>query len=412
MSLIRTFAPILFPVNWTSEQLVDAHARTQLFIEFMAKEAPDVSAVAVDWPLGYGSLAHDALPVFFQPTAQLSIPITPGSESDTATSLQADSVLLYCYDDALAVAVIDLRFQPIDQLPDDHEISRLVSRLLERYVAPIASTVFDALSADQGALLAPQSYYNFSTYDRAGLTACKPLWVARMVLLDGRESPADTQRWRAWVGEQGRGDKLLLGSGNSLCIGDINEHQDALRAMLLCQFYAALMWQLESIFMQRLGQFNVHINRSNRMRQSLRLADKIEQQIDHLEYVSLQFSTAMYGTQGQRRAFVRNMVSAWQLERQQGTVAQIAELLRRRIGRLSAERNAYQNRMIQQILGIIGGLSVVDLFLALTAFSRDYPDDEVPGLLDVVAQTPSDYMLSASLLVVSVIAVVVVRYQR
>ena len=408
MTILRTFAPLLFPINWNSEHVANSIERVATLRELFQDVLPHLHFKPLDWPIGYGSLDHDALPEFFQPTGLLAIPIDV-----VEVEYEARQLDLYLFDDALALAVIDFSILTTAEALDDQKISSLVASTLMTVVSPIAKSMVQALNKDRGNLLAPSNYIHFADYQATQLTHAEPLWVARMALLDAdTTSPENTRSWRSWGDLPESPSSFQVGSGNSICLGTSPTHVNALRSMLLCQFYLALLWQLKGIFSQRISSFNLRIHHGERLRQSLKVAASIEQQIDHLDHINLQFAQAIYGTQGQRRIFLDLISDAWHLNEQAQTVNELAQLLTRRIQRLANERSAFQNRMIQRLLGIIGTLSVVELFLTITSFSREYPKDDAPGLLDLIALVPLDHMLNMSLLLVAVIIFFVMRYQR
>ena len=84
-------------------------------------------------------------------------------------------------------------------------------------------------------------------------------------------------------------------------------------------------------------------------------------------------------------------------------------MLRARIGRqLEAER-ASQNRTIQGILGVIGGLSLLDIALTMKEMSRAGEQDNLPGMLDLFSLISTGGIIYAAISLALVVGLLIYR---
>jgi len=69
---LETYSPVIVPINWQSELIIDNHQR----LSFLIKHFSHIESLTINsstWPMGYGSLEHDNLPMFYQPAAIFNI---------------------------------------------------------------------------------------------------------------------------------------------------------------------------------------------------------------------------------------------------------------------------------------------------------------------------------------------------
>jgi len=60
MTILRTFAPLLFPINWNSEHVANSIERVATLKELCQDVLPHLHFKPLEWRFGYGSLNHDA----------------------------------------------------------------------------------------------------------------------------------------------------------------------------------------------------------------------------------------------------------------------------------------------------------------------------------------------------------------
>lgn len=116
-----TISPVRSPVNLFSEALTDPGA----LIREMASSAElhDIAEVTpVDWPFGYGSLAHDALSPFFRPLMRVTIRqnlIDQCHDSFDAVAMGDDcrisGIEVLIYDDTLSILIVN--WQGLENCP-------------------------------------------------------------------------------------------------------------------------------------------------------------------------------------------------------------------------------------------------------------------------------------------------------
>lgn len=373
------------PVNWQTELVTSADEKCRQLSGLLA-DFPGIAINPCRWPMGYGSLAHDNLPVFYQVAAEISL-LAMMQEDDVANAT------LFCYDNCLAVLAIDLQTSADLNSLDDLAVSQRVEALATRYLKPLLSCLYDQEGG--GRLIAPASYKVYAD-TRATLCDGKPLWVARMLV----QSPGLTpDHYRAWLQNVDDGsDMLLLGSGNSL-LCDPALLADVQRVMVLSQFHAALMLRTESLLDKTLTQFNGAYFAKN----NAQLHDSIDlhqYRNDHIEYISIQYSAAQAGMQGRRRQLLAQFDHAWQVPEQEQRLQQLAQLVQQRLDRLMETSRRAQTRSIQTVLTFLGALSLLALVVDLADLSNNMEHRSTLGILDIFTLLSAENVLSVTVLIV------------
>jgi len=390
--IFYTFSPICVPVNWQTELITSTHEKLRILTRLL-DDFPGVSVNACEWPMGYGSLEHDNLPLFYQVGAEISL----------QAMMQEDDVVdarLYCYDNCLAVLAIVLETAVDLGDVDDLAISERIGTLSTRYLKPILSHLYK--QEGTGHFISPKSYKVYADTPSA-LCDARPLWVARMLVQSPELPPSHYHHWLKSVDDTS--DILLLGSGNSL-LCDPAHLQDMRRVMVLSQFHAALVLRTESLLEKTLTQFNgAYFNKKkNRTRMALQNSVDLHQyRNDHIEFICIQYSSAQAGIQGKRRLLLAQFDNAWQVKQQEHRLQQLAQLVQKRLDRLVEESRRAQTRSIQTLLAFLGALSLLALVVDLASLSNDMEHGDTLGILDIFALISAENVLSITVLVVVIL---------
>lgn len=380
------YAPINIPINWQSELVTDNEQRYAL-LEKHLSSVQGVQVNKLDWPMGYGSLEHDNLPVFYQPCAILKIPAFE-AEKDIR------HLELYVYDNCLAVLHLGLAVDSDITNVDDLVISKRVEDLSQKYLAPILTLIYQ-LTPD-APLISP-SNYKFLGNDREKLINAKPLWVARM-LTQGKLLSAE--HYLGWLKNiDAKSELLQLGSGNSL-LTNKQYFSDVNRIMVMSQFHAALMDRVEGLLKSNLKKFNSKYYH-NKTRNLLDSSFSDQQyRNDHIEYINIQVSAAAAGTQGRRRELLQQFNLAWGVNEQRERINQLIILTQARIDRLLQEKLRLQNRNIQTLLAFLGSLGLISLIIDLIGVENDVSHDKTTGLLDLIQLVSAEHLIGLTVMIV------------
>ncbi len=387
MTNIHTYSPISLAINWRSEICTDNAIRLQELQEIL-NDCSDISIAGIDWPLGYGDLNHDNLPLFFQPVAVISL-IEACLEPDIK---QAD---LYIYDDCCAVAHIVFADIANDS-PNDVALSKRTEEIINVYAKSVCQTVFQATSRQ--AFIGVNDYVVMKSLDNIALQHGRVLWTARTHI-----GQAD---WdiETWLGEYHcSSDYLRIGSGNSWLINpSLGEHFH--RVMLFAQYHSAIYSQYESML-------NTSLNAFNRFSQQIVMKDSDIQRhqtlVDHLDYININYSSACYGTQSTRREMLQHFQNSWQIDEQQQRIVKLAELVQQRLQRLKQDSLRQQNKITQGLLGFLGALGVIGLLFDLKSFSHSI-DDNSP-IMALLADISPDVLLGGAMLIAMAVSLLVYR---
>lgn len=383
---VHTFSPVCVPINWQTE-LIERIDEKQNVLMTMLGPLPDMEVGPCEWPLGYGSLEHDNLPLFYQPAAVVRL---------TRMQQEDDVILamLYCYDNCLAVLHVELVTQYHLDNMDDLAITRRIEALCAEHLSRTLANLYEKGDVDH--FISPKAY-KFYKDSRETLSSAKPLWVARMLVKSDALSTEHYQDWLQNVDDTS--DLLLLGSGNSLLCKE--EHlQDVVRVMLLSQFHAAMMLRNENLLVSTLTKFNSAYFSQSALQKLDDTAELHQYRNDHIEFINTQYSAAIAGTQGKRRQLLQQFHHAWQVEEQQQRIQQLAQLLQRRLNRFIGEKAREQARSIQTLLAFIGALSLVALAMDLASLSKDEEHEHSLGILDLFDLLSIENMLNMTILIV------------
>jgi hypothetical protein len=385
-SAVDTYSPLIVPVSWQSERVADNAQRFALLCSCL-EGVTGISVHPCEWPMGYGSLAHDLLPVFYQPVCVMEI-------TGLAAREDVEHCALYVYDDCLAVLHLRLRVAAEPAQLDDLAITRHVEALCEEEMRPVLRQVYRLPARPP--LVAPGDYRLF-TFDEADLTAGRPLWVARMLTAADGHSEERYSGWLQNVEEET--EYLLLGSGNSL-LRDRRYFSDVHRMMVFSQFRAALVNRIENLLEENLGLFNASYY-DKRVEASLYASLRAHQfRNDHIEFLEIQYSSARTGVQGPRRRILRQIDSAWETDEQGERIGRLAGLVQTRLDRMLNNKLRRQNRAIQTLLGFLAALGLSSLMVDLVGIQGDIQHASTVGSLDVFSYVAAENVLNLTFLVV------------
>ena len=161
---IHTYSPICIPLNWQSELLENSSERLQL-LEAVFAEDDNIQVSFPDWPMGYGSLEHDNLPLLYQPSATLQI-------RNLEQLDEINHAELYLYDNCLGVLWISLDSDYTYETIDDLAISEKITGLASTHLQPILETLYQIPESRH--LIEPR-HYRFFEDEKTALCSASPL---------------------------------------------------------------------------------------------------------------------------------------------------------------------------------------------------------------------------------------------
>ncbi|MBZ0335007.1 hypothetical protein [Marinobacter sp. AL4B] len=434
---IATLSPVRSPISANSEHR--AAKALQGGSGYGGKRLLPASdaLTSFDWPWanGYGTLAHDSLPVFFQPFGCYDIDTAAAQErSENLARIchewngEIEACQLFLYDDTVALLRLDVMIQV-----DEAMLATLIeSGRLDRTLSDAASDVYGALiypcfqaycrefsgrfgkrkSGDEQQLRDPNKLAVFKDVAFKEITApdSHVLWTGRSIVASPEELDQPVgELLRQWASYAGSLDDLkqarhYVGSGNILVVGDQPQdcRDDWFRGLSICQLYNAILFIYGAILKSSYSQLTDLLNAKRTRNGELnRLMANITVSLDHLEFSRLEFKEARAGVQAERARIVEDTCAAWQLDTLISSALERTDLIRSRIARLLEARKSRVDKTVELILAGIGGVALVELFLSLTTASRNLPKDDFPGILDVFLWLPPNgaIALSSALLV-------------
>lgn len=384
--MIYTFSPILIPVSWKSELVksIDDKYNTlkSIFMDL------GYFSNKCDWPIGYGSLEYDKLPVFFQPTSYIDL-----NTSDWNGAIKSE---LYIYDDCISVLYME-----IDLDLSDIEVSDYVERYAKKELSGLFYSLFEY--DDIGCFISPKKYETFKI-DKIELCSSVPKWVARTRISSYED--CEFENWLPCI--DSKSDSVLLGSGNSVVLND-DCFFDFKRVMIFFQFYYTLMNNSEDLLKDILRNFNSNFYASSMKERYVENYKVVQYLNDHIEYVEIQFSSSIAGMQGKRRAISDQFVEAWKIDDLQNRVSKYTCLVQQRIEREIDRKRRVASKRIQTALTMIGVLSLLSIVLDLSTFNREFKNGYIISVLKIFDYLKEEMMLNIVFLVSFVLVFVFYR---
>lgn len=389
MLKFEIYAPINVPINWQSELVIDNEQRYSLLKNYLST-IKGVNIKPNNWPMGFGSLEHDNLPLLYQPSAILEV-------EDFETEDDISHSNIYVYDNCLAILNLGLIVNTNIINIDDFGITERVEELSKKHLEPILKLIY--LSTTKPPLINPRDYKFFNN-EKLELTNAKPLWVARMLTQDKNIT---SKHYIDWLKSVDSGSEFLkLGSGNSLLTNDkyfLNVH----RIMVMSQFHAALMNRIENLLKENLKKFNGNYYNKKVLNSLSSSFSNQQYRNDHIEYINIQVSTAASGIQGSRRELFQQFNLSWQFNEQQERVNQLTSLVQARIDRLLQSKLRQRSRSIQTLLSFLGSLGLISLIVDLISVENDVNHDDTLGLLDLIKLLPAESLIGLTVLIITLL---------
>ncbi|MCM2680824.1 hypothetical protein [Echinimonas agarilytica] len=383
---LDTYSPIIVPVNWQSELIEDDEQRLSLLRQHFSGIDP-LTIKANIWPMGYGSLEHDNLPMLYQPSAIFEF-------AGLTDEPDVEHAQLYVYDSCLAVLHLRLSLCSDISNIDDLEISNRVEALSFQYLSPVLAQIYDIKTT---APMIQPSAYKFFVNTREELINGKPMWVARMLTKAPNLHEEHYLKWLKNVDVDS--DYLLLGSGNSLLV-EQKHFSDVNRTMVISQFHAALMNRIEDLLKDNLKQFNNSYYNSDTLDKLAQSINNQQYRNDHIEFIDIQMSAAASGVQGTRRELLKQFGQAWQFGEQRDRITQLTHLTQARLDRLSQDKIRHQNRRIQTLLTFLGALGLISLVVDLIDLEGNTEHEHSTGLLDLIQFSSAEHIINIMFLMV------------
>ncbi|RBW49972.1 hypothetical protein [Marinobacter sp. F3R11] len=448
---IATLSPVRSPISANSEQRAATALDSTLSgaSESNIPLLPATDALcSFEWPWtnGYGTLAHDSLPKFFQPFDCYDINTSdlPDQSENLGRitkdwSGEIEACQLFLYDDTIALLRLDVLIRVDDPTLDDLIASGSLDRTLSDGTGDIYRTLIypsfqvyckefprrfgKNKSTPEQELRDPNQLTVFKDvrFDSNTAPDNHVLWTGRCIVISPDElSHPIGEKLRHWVSYSGSIEDLshqrhYVGSGNILVVDEEPEanRQDWFRGLSICQYYNAILFIYGSILKSSYSQLTDMLGaRRTRNSELNRLMGDITLSLDHLEFTRLEFNEARVGVQGDRTDIVEDTCAAWKLDKLITGTLERTDLIRSRIARLLDARKSRVDKTVELILAGIGGVALVELFISLTTTARSLPIDDFPGILDIFLWLPPNGAIALSSLLLLMIFIYIYLAKR
>jgi hypothetical protein len=416
-----------------------------IFAREIMQDSTILDAFEWPWKNGYGTLARDNLPSFFQPFGCYRVKMDGKGYSGNVSSLlgkysgKVETCCLYLYDDTVALLQTDVVFEgnasTLGALLESRALDDALSECAKviykeviypefrRYARRYERKGERALSASFNRLRDPSKLKIFRdvAFNLDSPPLSYVLWTGRYIVA----SPEIVNngfgdflcRWVSYTGpkENLLEERQMVGSGNILVLSnepDLAE-EDWFRGLSVCQLYNAILSIYGGILKSSYSMLDEYVDSPNRKTRELNtLMRDITRSLDHLEFTRLEFKEALAGVQGERSKVVAAACDAWSLPELIASALERTDLIRSKITRLLEARKTALNRSVELILTGIGGVALIDLFISLTTASRDLEADDIPGLLDAFLWLQPDGSIALSSALLIVISVYIYQAKR
>jgi hypothetical protein len=387
---LEMYAPIQFPIQWQTESVVSNNERYQ-HLSDLIKHIPNFEITALDWPIGYGSLDYDHLPLLYQPVAIIKL-----AKLNHETF---NSVEIFPFDKGICVVKIQLNHSISLQNSVDLDLAEKASSLINEEIQP-------KLDQCHKILKNTMKRQNDSSLDPSEIFKNKTFWIARSLIHGQEVSPQLRQQWLPSADISN--DTLILGSGNSILLDQKNV-SDFTRVMVTAQFHSAYLWQTEQEFNHALNAVAPkQLGKINQKQLNSKIND-YQNFNDQIEYSLAQFSSVLSGTQGLRKPMLRAFIESWQFQQQTQRIQTLMSLLQTRLQRYRERQKRKYDKRIQAILGMIGMLSVLELISELSKLSQESDHQNTTGILDIFMLISPEILLNGAIFLVVLFTILIYR---
>jgi len=329
----------------------------------------------LQWEYGYGDLTLDNIPSTLQP--KLTLEFNSLIVSFITSFLQNNAVTfkegkVHFFNHNIAVILLDFEIDEENFISTidsefDHKLSGLLENIytltLEKPLNLLQKTPYTCLNIDMDEQ--KKNHINFMIN--------KPvLWTARYLILpDKYKSNHNLLSWASIDEINCEGIKnfnFFISSGNGLIFtSDIYYFlNDFKKTIILPQFYYAFLNNYNDYFETALKRFNSLNKKMFSPKRSVdKLLNKTQEKIENQEYLALSISDAIRGTQGVRSILLQHIFKNWNLKELEEDSAKKTSFLYKKLDTWMKKIIQMQNRTVEVVLSLMGGIALVDFILNL-----------------------------------------------
>ncbi|QOC23656.1 hypothetical protein IC757_05820 [Wenzhouxiangella sp. AB-CW3] len=377
--------------------------------------------------LHYQSLTEDDIPLFSQPvfvlkadpgiieTFQDTIPCPHG-----AGRYKICTATAHLFDNTIGQLLLEVRIDDITH-PDtllDH---------LDNWTTTACSQIIDILSPtetrlntvlhrqtrrlrQQPLLRTPSRSGTFYDIQEVPHGPRRLLWVTRILNSSQlRSSQIDSWTQRKSDNPSFRTDSTsyFIHAGNSVIEGQISDAEvdQLLSALTICMYH----YCIQEICNRNLGR--LILETSDNPALSTSQASKINSASARLNLFKSQLHDTRLGLQGIRKSLSHAFFSAWNFGELTSSVAHKMEVLDHSVEVSNQLHQRKYNRIVEAILSVIGGTSLIGVFVSISKFTHnpERPEDSIWGLTDIVEKLSVNGTLYALIAVLAITMYLVLK---
>lgn len=363
--------------------------------------------VTLDWKYGYGDLSSDNIPDTLQPKYVLSFnSLLNDNIKDFLLEhkLDINQAHLYVYNHNVAIIVLNFNIPNSSLFTKfDSEFDQAVSQLLNQVYELSLQYLFNLFQGNHE--LAHTAGIELDTSLNHHISSKSDdyvLWTARYLQLNNQnKTNNNVLRWCNCRIQDLSGDpdfSYYIGSGNGVVFSPEPNlrSNDFLKTILLPQFYYAFLSIYNETFETSLKDFAYFDKKIfSPKRQIDHLLSQTQNRIEIQEYLSLSVSDAIRGTQGIRSNLLKHVFENWRIKELEIDSAKKSNFLHKKLDTWMNRILQKQNRTIETVLALMGGIALIDFVLSLLVSAPDLTERSINtfSLIGLFNQVSADKAL-------------------
>lgn len=372
----------------------------------------------LDWEYGYGDLSRDNIPKALQPKFVLkfnNILSDLLNHVSQEYNLEIYDAKLCLFEHNVAVIMLDFNVNDNELINRiDFNFDAKISQCLESIAIQTIQPAVEVLALNRKLAQSVGITLDSNLQSRMSEQSDLVLWTARYLFLGPEyKDHSNLLKWCSLEQHKivsSHELEFYIGSGNGVIFSNtpLIYLNDVKKTILLPQFYYAFLSHYSDFFESALDRFK-RLNEkifSPKRKIDLLLNQTLER-IENQEYLSLAIADAIRGTQGLRAPLLQQIIENWQLKALEQDTSKKTTFLHQKLDTWMNKIIQKQNRTIEVVLSLMGGIALIDFILNLLVSAPELKDRTMSSysIINLFSQTTADsaIYLSSGLLLFALI---------
>jgi hypothetical protein len=248
-----------------------------------------------------------------------------------------------------------------------------------------------------------------------------PLWINRSLFVMNKDRSSLKILAEKWltIGSENLNtilndlmdEGIYLGWGHNLFLTEIHslKSKQAIEALLLCQYYNAVIDNLNNKLSILIGETFLYKKFNNKTKMINKRLNNI---LSNTKLLLLQLNETEFNLQGFKQYYFLDLVTKWKLKTLKVNLEDKLQFCKEKIEEIYQQQTKKNQAVTEIILFGIGGLTLVDFFLNISQYAFailtsskniHYQYIKIPGILDIASRVTPNGMIGSGFILFFVI---------